>query len=537
MSLSKNASTLWAIIGNFVAFATSCLKIVNKEAQVVPLVLNRAQLHLHSMLEDQKQRKGFVRMYVLKGRQQGISTYIAARFFWRAITSWGIRIAIMTHLDEATENLFGMVKHYLDHLPKAIKPATEKDAAKALSFAALHTKYRVTTAGSRGTGRSATAQFFHGSEVAFWPHADLHMAGIGQIVPMSPDTEVILESTANGIGNRYHKGVMNALKGTGDYELCFIPWFWQTEYARPVPADVVFEPDELEYQEAYGITAEQLYWRRLKIEDDFSGDFTLFDQEYPATPAIAFYAGTSKALIKPHTVAAAIQRASMPDTDKAALILGVDPAEYGDDVTALVLRRGRKVLRLWGYSGEGNAQIAARIAMLVERQKRIRDPIDAIVVDVTGVGTGVESILTDIHGVENVYRIHNGGEAIEKEKYVNRGSEGWAHVSEWLTDKAMPVSLPARDDKHSGKWVVVLEAELSSREYDYDGRRRVRLESKERMRNVRGVASPNFADALALTFNISIAPSGLRERGETLREKLLSMHRNSRNGGIPGMSR
>ena len=72
-------------------------------------------------------------------------------------------------------------------------------------FDKLDSGYKVGTAGTKGVGRSSTIQLFHGSEVAFWPHADAHAAGVLQAVPDVEGTEVILESTANGVGNLFHE--------------------------------------------------------------------------------------------------------------------------------------------------------------------------------------------------------------------------------------------------------------------------------------------------------------------------------------------
>lgn len=525
-ALSPAAKALADLLFDFKTYAEKALRIVTKGGKTAPLLLNSAQEYLHERIEEQLARLGRVRIIVLKGRQQGISTYTGGRFYWKAATQRGKRFAILTHLQEATDNLFNMVKHYHDHLPLALKPKVRSDNAKELSFERLKIKYGVSTAGSRGTGRSATAQYFHGSEVGFWPNAEKHMAGIGQTVPNEDGTEVILESTANGIGNLFYNMVMKALAGKGDYELVFIPWFWQTEYRRTVPADVEWSSEELEYRETFDLEWEQLYWRQLKITDDFAGDETLFDQEYPATIEMAFLAGTSKALIKPLPVVRAVKNAACPDDCKRdPLILGVDPAEYGDDDTALVLRRGRKVLMTWRYSKEGNAQIAGRILILVEQHKQRNDPIDAICVDVTGVGTGVEAFLTEA-GLTNVYRVHNGETAIEEEKYRNRGAECWVHMKEWVEDVNRPASLPAKG------WVdgklkedKLLQAEMSSREFTYDVRRRFVLQSKEEMRR-KGIPSPNVADALALTFAVSVQKRRAPEV-ETLEEKLRRLRANT----------
>lgn len=522
--LSSAARALAGLITDFTVYAPACLKVLSKAGKLIPFELNDAQLMLHAMAEGQLLDRGLVRIIVLKGRQQGISTYVGGRFYWRASTTPGKRFVILTHLMEATENLFNMVKRYHDNVPLAVKPKTKFDNAKELNFAALNTKYNVATAGSRGTGRGGTAQFLHGSEVGFWANAPQHMAGIGQIVPFEPDTEIFLESTGNGVGNLFYTMVMNALKGKGDYRLCFIPWTVQKEYRRTVPPGTVFDPEELEYQHAYRVSDEQLMFRRLKIEDDFGGDTSLFDQEYPATVELAFMAGASKALIHPRLVAAAIGHEVRDRKGREALILGVDPAEYGDDDTALVLRRGCKVLWTKRWSKMGNAMVARRIAAILKQYEEKNDAIDAVCIDVTGVGTGVESILTD-QGWGNIYRVHFGEKPLDEEKYANRGAECYGVMADWFSHTTKPVDIP-KDE--------VLQAELGARKYSYDSRRRLRLQSKEDMAK-EGLPSPNTADALALTFAENLAP-GATEEVETLQESLRRLlHRNGR-GGSSGMT-
>ena len=81
--------------------------------------------------------------------------------------------------------------------------------------------------------RSSTIQLFHGSEVAFWPFAETHAAGVLQAVPNQPGTEIILESTANGVGNFFHKKWREAETGRSEYLAIFVPWHWQDEYRLP----------------------------------------------------------------------------------------------------------------------------------------------------------------------------------------------------------------------------------------------------------------------------------------------------------------
>jgi hypothetical protein len=110
----------------------------------------------------------------LKGRQQGCSTYVAARFYHRTTRTSGQRTFILTHEEAATTNLFEIVERYQKNRPEHLRPSTGNANAKELYFDTLDSGYKVGTAGTKAVGRSSTIQLFHGSEVAFWPFADTH---------------------------------------------------------------------------------------------------------------------------------------------------------------------------------------------------------------------------------------------------------------------------------------------------------------------------------------------------------------------------
>jgi hypothetical protein len=271
---------------DFEFYAPRCLTIRTKSGEKKPFQLNSAQRYLHQRLEQQRKEKGLVRALQLKGRQQGVSTYAEGRFFWRVTHSRGVRAFILTHEQEATHNLFGMVQRYYDHCPPMLKPSIRASNAKELSFDRLDSEYKLGTAGTKGVGRSSTIQFFHGSEVAFWPHAETHLAGVLQAVPNEPGTEVLLESTANGVGGVFYELWQEASQSAGRYEAIFLPWFWQAEYRLPVSGEFERSAEEDELARLYQLDDAQLLWRREKIRELKSAD--LFRQEYPCTPEEAF---------------------------------------------------------------------------------------------------------------------------------------------------------------------------------------------------------------------------------------------------------
>ena len=107
---------------NFVRYAAECLNIRAKDGTIVPFVLNDIQKRLHATAEDQFKRTGRVRLLVLKARQPGVSTYVEGRFYHLATHIKGLRAFILTHKDEATDNLFEMAKRFQALCPEFVRP-------------------------------------------------------------------------------------------------------------------------------------------------------------------------------------------------------------------------------------------------------------------------------------------------------------------------------------------------------------------------------------------------------------------------------
>ena len=78
-------------------------------------------------------------------------------------------------------------------------------------------------------------------------------SGILQAVPKAPGTEVILESTANGLSGLFCSVCKAAERGDSDYHLIFIPWFWNEEYRQAIPDGWTPPKAFAEYGDLHGL--------------------------------------------------------------------------------------------------------------------------------------------------------------------------------------------------------------------------------------------------------------------------------------------
>lgn len=472
-------------IRDLTKFAPAFFTIRSKAGTPRLFELNAAQCYIHRRLQDQLNETGKVRAIILKGRQQGCSTYIQARYFHRVITTRGKKAFILTHEAEATKNLFEMTKRYYDQLPDGLCPKADKSSTKELRFSQFDSGYAVGTAGNKGAGRSQTIQLFHGSEVAFWPNTDEHATGVLQAISGEPGTEIILESTANGIGNYFHKMWCAAMSGSSDYQAIFVPWYWQNEYKLNTPGFRLDEDEQylFDLYEKDGLTQQHLEWRRVKISDlsgDLEAGLELFKQEYPMTAEEAFRNPIDNVFIN----AKHVMKARKENVEsESALVIGVDPAIGSNDRTAIIRRRGRLAYKLEAFRNHNTMEVAGRLVQIIKEERPSRIYIDCI-----GIGAGIVDRMQEM-GYDIVEGVNVARSPNDKLKFKNLRAELWWEMKDWLMQE-MPVQIPDSDELHG---------DLCSLGYKYTSNGLLQLESKDQLR-ARGMPSCDTADALMLTF-------------------------------------
>jgi len=487
-------------------YCRELVKVQQKDGKLKPLILNPAQLKLHEILERQRQTHGWVRAIILKARQMGISTYIGARFYNHATLWLGRNVFILTHEDKATQQLFGMVKRIHEHMDPTFRPETEAANANELKFSGYDGGYRVGTAKNvGGTGRSFTLQRLHGSEVAFWSQAETHLANLSQTVPGEPDTEIILESTANGVGGAFYDTWQQAEAGENDYLPIFLPWTLDPTYRRAAPEGWLPTGEWAEYVRVNRLDVERAYWAFRKNSEIPGAQsdkiHPLFRQEYPISAVEAFQA-TGREGVIPNEAVLRARRITLPDSTLAPCIIGVDIARTGEDTedgsrgdsTRIVDRRGRRMGHRFNIEirTDDLMVIADRVAMLL----RENPDIARAFIDVTGLGAGVYDRLRNSGFAARVTGVNFGSAATEPERFANKRAEMHWRMREWFLD---PAGADIINDDLAHRHLIA-----TGYKYRDVGGSGLILEPKESIKK-RLKFSPDWADAGALTFAETVA--------------------------------
>ena len=165
-------------------------------------------------------------------------------------------------------------------------------------------------------------------------------------------------------------------------------------------------------------------------------------------------------------------------------LMGVDIARFGENSSTICIRQGRKVFPIEVLPKMDLMQTAHHVAEVINRERPLQ-----VFVDASGIGAGVVDRLRQLNfSVVDV----NGGNSSLNTRFLNKRAEMW-----WAMKEAIEglIELPQSQR---------LKEELTSPEYDYTDKGRIRLERKTDLMEKYGF-SPDMADSLALTYAYPVA--------------------------------
>lgn len=354
-------------------WARNCATILNPRRQKVKLLARPWQARtsetpahivpLDEALEAQRAAGMPMRALILKARKLGFSTWVQAKIMQRVTLRSNEYAISAAHLRQAAGQLMDMAHRMYVNLPSeaelglgfGVKPhyIGGSQTRGDLRWMALGDRLRPTdasiyetmTAGSKGSGRASTPSMIHASEAAHFEDPGF-LVGLLNALPKEPETIAVIESTANGF-NEFYERWMRAIEGAEDPDTggLYVPLFysWQDNPYNSLAfvsdeARARFEltvgdeagggdPEEIELIEQYGVTLEQLRWRRVTISEDCEDKIEVFHQEHPATPEQAFI-GSGNPVFAGILIARAITFAQEQPEPVEGVLRGIEHKEH-----------------------------------------------------------------------------------------------------------------------------------------------------------------------------------------------------------------
>lgn len=309
-SASKSAAELHMLRlrHDFEYWAATCCHIRDKSTgRLIKFILNTPQREVLSCLERDRLAGRPIRLIMLKARQWGGSTLIQMYMAWiQCAVRCNWNSLICAHVKDAAYGIRGMYTTMLESYPAESWHGEEGSRPSFKAFERSAGIREICGRGCRVTiGSSENSEAVRGgdyamahlSEVAFWADSDRRspenfIRAICGAINRSPLTLIVMESTANGVGNYFHSEWERAERGESDKAAVFVPWYkiniYRTELGERDPEDVWKSLDDYERSlwNDYGLTLEQILWYHEKRREYPSQ--SQMCAEYPTTAREAF---------------------------------------------------------------------------------------------------------------------------------------------------------------------------------------------------------------------------------------------------------
>ena len=333
----------------FPKFCEEFLVIVPREGMTaVPFKLNKAQWYVFNRyIKDPYQRGEPIRIMCLKARQEGISTLTQALGFWSVLGHQHWAAKIIASKKEQSLTVFKMMKRFWRNLPNEpwfptfmvsqmnrdnmefVKPEERKyryDPEKNPWTVNLDSHISIgSSEEDDDLGRAGTYQFVHASEVASWKRLHASLGSLLSCAQPTPQTVVLLESTAKGMNEFYDLWKDEEHAGReleSIWQKVFLPWYYDPRYEKELSSRTekkfIDDYEEELFKRIKNDTElhehvdqdvddkriwEKIFWRRWTIHNNpgFRIDPDYFNQEFPSTPTEAFRF-TAQSVWNPRTI-------------------------------------------------------------------------------------------------------------------------------------------------------------------------------------------------------------------------------------------
>lgn len=303
-----------------------------------PFILNAPQRRVAAVMEADRLAGRPIRIILLKARQWGGSTLIQVYMAWiQSCHRRNWNSLICAHVKDTAAGIRGMYTKMLADYPEDLWEGDEKPTfrpyERSLNVREITGRGCRVTVGSAENYEAVRGSDYamaHLSETAFWPATQQHtpeglVRAVCGSIALMPCSLIVMESTANGVGNYFHSEWLRCRDDRGDKRAVFVPWYEIELYSIPLDNHEGVIETMSDYEKMLwnmGLTLEQIYWYRVKSSEYLSHEMMM--AEFPTTDTEAF-AATGSGVFAPDDVERLRTDCRLPlmtaDTDSAGTLV------------------------------------------------------------------------------------------------------------------------------------------------------------------------------------------------------------------------
>ena len=282
-----------------VYFAEKYVKVISLDQGLVPFLLYPYQKDMFNQFQQNRFN------VVLACRQSGKSISACAYLLWFALFNPEKTIAILANKGATAREMLSRITLMLENIPFFLQPGSKALNKGSLEFSNNSRILAAATSGSSIRGMSVNLLYL--DEFAFVERAAEFYTSTYPVVSAGKDTKVIITSTANGIGNQFHKIWEGAVQGINEFNSFRVDWH-----------DVPGRDEE---------------WKRQTISNTSQ---LQFDQEFGNT-----FFGTGDTLINAETLLNLRAKPPVKIMENGNLKIYEEPKEKHDYIMTVDVSKGR----------------------------------------------------------------------------------------------------------------------------------------------------------------------------------------------------
>jgi hypothetical protein len=229
-----------------VHFCTSWFKVIHLDKGLVDFNLYPYQKNMVQHFEDNRFS------IVLACRQSGKSVSSLAYLLWKAMMVPDTKIGILANKGSTSKEMLARITLMLENIPFFLQPGCKTLNKSHIHFSNNSEILAASTSSSSIRGFSMNLIYL--DEFAFVQDAATFYTSTYPVISSGKNSQVIITSTANGIGNQFHKIWEGALQGTNEYKPFRVDWWDVPGRDQAWKDQTVANTSQLQFDQEFGNT-------------------------------------------------------------------------------------------------------------------------------------------------------------------------------------------------------------------------------------------------------------------------------------------
>ena len=261
-------------------FAKKYCKVIHLDKGLIPFDLYPYQEKMFDSFTDHRFN------IVLACRQSGKSIAVVAYLLWYAIFFGEQVVGVLANKNAIAREMLARITLMLENLPFFLQPGCTALNKKSIGFS--NNSRIIAAATSSSSIRGMSLNLVYLDEFAFVENASEFYTSTYPVISSGKTSKIIITSTANGIGNMFHKLYEGAVQGTNEFTPTRVDW-WDVPGRDAAWKQMTVEnTSELQFDQEFGnsfhgtgntlISADVLLALRSTEPQEYYNNVKIFDQ-------------------------------------------------------------------------------------------------------------------------------------------------------------------------------------------------------------------------------------------------------------------